>query len=160
MKGVTLMQRLIGVATVATLAATLTAPTSTANNSGQGRIVSSPIEGRWKGKRFTVQELVAAGLTRKNAEALVRLVKGTPGLDLRNGRYKGLNLDTGRVGSTGTYRLSGNVVTFIFRTGAAVDFGRPYLLHWSVYRDRLTFSAVPGRPPLRALILQPWIRVT
>lgn len=154
------MHRLIRVATVATLAAIVTAPTSTANESGQGRIVSSPIEGRWKGKRWTVQELVAAGFMRKDAEALVRLVKGTPGIDLRNGRFKGLNIDTGRVVSTGTYRLSGNVVTFIFRTGAAVYFGRPYLLHWSVYRDRLTFSAVPGRPPLRAFILQPWTRIT
>ena len=147
------MERMIRLATVATLVAIVSAPASAA-------IGTSAIEGRWKTKPATLQELVAAGLSRKNAEELARRVKGTPAIELRNGTYKGLNLDTGKVVSVGTYRVTGNIVRFIFRTGVAVHFGQPYLLHWSVYRDRLTFSDVPGRPTLGVFTLHPWTRVT
>jgi len=154
------MQRVVRVATVATLAAIVTTPASAANSGGPTRITTSPIEGRWKAKRITLQELIAAGLSRKKAEALSRRVNGTPAIDLRNGTFKGLTLETGHVVSTGTYQVSGNVVRFIFRTGVAVHLGEAYSLRWSVYRDRLTFSGVPGRPTLGAFTIHPWTRVT
>jgi len=154
------MQRAIRVATVATLAAIVTAPASAANSGGPNRTATSAIEGRWKTKPATIRELVAAGLSRKDAEALARRVHGTPAIDLRNGRFKGLTLETGRVVSTGTYRVTGNVVRFIISSGVGVHLGQPYWLRWNVYRDRLTFSDVPGRPALGVFALHPWTRVT
>ena len=120
---------------------------------------TSAIEGRWKTKRATLQQLLDAGLTRKDAEALVHHVRGTPAIDLDDGVFKGLDLSTGRVVATGTYRLSGNVIRFVFKSGVAVHLGQSYALRWSVYRARLTFSNVPGRPPLMAFTLNPWTRV-
>lgn len=120
---------------------------------------TSTIEGRWKTKRMTLQQLLDAGFARKNALALSQRVHGTPAIDLENGVFKGLDLSNGRVVANGTYTLAGNVIRFVFKSGAAVHLGQTYWLRWSVYRDRLTFSNVPGRPSLGAFTLNPWTRV-
>jgi TRAP-type C4-dicarboxylate transport system substrate-binding protein len=119
---------------------------------------SSPLEGTWKLSRGTKQDLIEAGIDPKNAEALSRL--GTPTLVFEpGGRHKGIDLETGKVLSTGTYEVEGDVVRLVFESGVAVQFGRVYSLRWSVYRDSLTFTAIPGSEPLIALVLTPWKRV-
>jgi hypothetical protein len=145
------MRRLSCLVLLAALAVVASAPSS-----GAG---TSAIDGRWKTKRVTLQRLLDAGFRRKDAEALAHAVRGTPAIDLENGVFKGLDLNTGRVVATGTYRLTGNVIRFVFKTGVAVQLGLTYSLRWSVYRDRLTFSSVPGRPSLGAFTLNPWTRV-
>ena len=145
------MKRTVLFAIVAALAATVAvSPTSAAS--------ASRLDGRWKTTRATLHELLAAGIARKDAVALERAAK-VPALDFHHGAFKGLDLATGRVRGTGTYRLSGDVIRLVFRTGVAVDPGTVYQLRWSVYRDRLTFSSVPGRPSLLLLTLKPWTRV-
>jgi hypothetical protein len=124
-----------------------------------GAVGGSKLEGRWKTKRATLQQLIAAGIKRKEAEALQRRVRGTPAIEFHEGVFKGLDLDTGHVVSNGTYRIAGNVVSFVFKTGVAVRLGAIYALRWNVYRDRLTFSNVPGRKSLGALTINPWTRV-
>lgn len=145
------MRRLSCLVLLAALVVVASAPSS-----GAG---TSAIDGRWKTKRVTLQRLLDAGFRRKDAEALAHAVRGTPAIDLENGVFKGLDLSTGRVVATGTYRLTGNVIRFVFKTGVAVQLGLTYSLRWSVYRDRLTFSSVPGRPSLGAFTLNPWTRV-
>jgi hypothetical protein len=145
------MRRLSCLALLAALAVVASTASSAAG--------TSAIEGRWKTKRVTLQSLLDAGFRRKDAEALAHAVRGTPAIDLENGMFKGLDFSTGRVVATGTYRLTGNVIRFVFKTGVAVQLGLTYSLRWSVYRDRLTFSSVPGRPSLGAFTLNPWTRV-
>lgn len=120
---------------------------------------ASSIEGTWRLTKPTKQELIQAGVDPKNAEALSHL-PGTPALVFEaGGRHKGIDLETGKVLSSGTYEVEGNVVRLVFESGLAVQLGRVYSLRWSVYRDTLTLSAIPGSEPLTALVLSPWKRV-
>jgi hypothetical protein len=119
----------------------------------------STLEGRWKTARATLQEMLAAGISRRNAEPLAHGPKH-PGLDFHKGAFKGLDLDTGKVHGTGTYRLAGDIIRLVFRSGISVQLGRTYWLRWSVYRDRLTFSSVRGRRnELQLFSIKPWTRV-
>ena len=61
--------------------------------------------------------------------------------------------------AVGTYSVQGDVIRLVFETGAALQLGRPYELRWSVYRDALMFSAVPGSEPLLAFLTAPYTRV-
>ena len=159
----------VRVATVAALCAVVAAASTASAAGTQGArggdlhpftgLLTSTIEGRWKTKKPTLHELLAAGLLRKDAQAFARAPLKTPALDFRNGTYKGLDLATERVLSTGSYKLEGDLIRFVFRRGIAVRPGVPYWLRWSVYRDRLTFSSVPGRQPLGVLAIRPWTRV-
>ena len=150
------MQRTIWLAIIASLVAIAAAPaTPAAGQRGRG---ASPIEGLWTTPRATLQELVAAGMTHKDAATLTQHVTGNPGLELRAGVFTGLDLATNKVVATGTYRLAGNLIWFVFKSGAAVRHGFPFELKWSVYSDRLTFSRVPSRPWL-IFTIRPWTRV-
>ena len=61
--------------------------------------------------------------------------------------------------ATGTYSVAGDVLRLIFATGiGGVEPGKVYELRWSIYRDSLTFSAVPGRQPLLAMAIKPFRR--
>ena len=111
-----------------------------------------------EGRQGTKQELLDAGIDPKNAEALSRL-PGTPALVFEHGRHRGIDLETGKVLSTGTYDIEGDVVHLVFESGVAVQFGRVYSLRWSVYRDSLTFAPIPGNEPLILLVMRPWKRV-
>ncbi len=119
---------------------------------------ASSLEGTWRLSKPTEQELLAAGVDPKNAAALSRL-PGTPALVFEGGHHRGIDLETGEVLSTGTYEVEGEVVRLVFETGVAVQFGRVYSLRWSVYRDTLKLTAMPGSEPLIALVLRPWHRV-
>ena len=118
----------------------------------------SPIDGRWKTTKATLDELRAAGVPPRNAELLAH-GPGTPALEFQDGTFRGLDLQTGKTAATGTYRLDGNLIRLVFRTGFAVELGTTYVLGWSLYRDRLVFSRVPGRITLQTFTLKPWTRV-
>ena len=51
------------------------------------------------------------------------------------------------------------LIRIVFQTARFVRLGEVYELRWSVYRDSLTFSAVPGNEPLQAITFKPWVRV-
>lgn len=126
---------------------------------GAGAVSQTALDGTWKLNRPTTQELIDAGIDPKNAEALSRHVPGTPAFVFDRGRFKGIDLDTGKLLSTGTYHVDADIVRLVFESGAAVQFGRVYSLRWSIYRDSLTFAPRPGSEPLIALVLRPWKRV-
>jgi TRAP-type C4-dicarboxylate transport system substrate-binding protein len=122
------------------------------------RTDASRLEGRWTFVPPTVDELVAGGMQRDDAALLVHGV-GKPVLVFEHGRHRGLDVETGTEISSGSYEVRGDVLTLVFEKGVAVQLRKPYLLHWSVYRDSLAFSPVAGREPLQALIVKPWTRV-
>jgi len=108
------------------------------------------LTGRWKWI-WTRAELIHAGITPDNA----KLLAGPGSVDFKAGRLRT------RAGLTGTYRVNGDLITFVFDPpgGAGVTPGVGYELKWSVYRDRLTFAQAPGRDPLLALLIKPLTRV-
>ena len=60
----------------------------------------------------------------------------------------------------GTYTVSGNVATLVFRPGTPGTVpGIRYMMRFSVFHDRLTWSKIPGRVGLDALPAVPWTRV-
>ena len=82
--------------------------------------------------------------------------------EFRDGRIYALDAATGRlIGLRGTYSVAGDVVTFVFSyhyPGSLVP-GRAYVMRFSLFRNRLTWSHVPGRAGIDALTLAPWTRV-
>jgi hypothetical protein len=145
-----------GSATTAWLCLALAALATTVSSSAAA---SSALEGRWKTKPATLQELRAAGVPAPTARIIASRAPRVPALDFHAGSFKGIDLETGRVLSTGSYRVEGSLVHLVFTRGFAVRLGQSYQLRWSIYRDRLTLSNVPGRPPLQALTVKPWTRV-
>jgi len=125
---------------------------------GGEAVPSTALDGTWKLAKATQQQLLDAGIDPKNAEALSRL-PGAPALVFDHGRQRGIDLETGKVLSSGTYEVDGDIVRLVFESGVAVQLGRVYSLRWSVYRDTLTFAPVPGNEPLILLVMRPWKRV-
>jgi len=115
---------------------------------------SSQLEGRWE-TTWTRDDLVAAGVRPKDA----RLLSGHHTVDFRDGRFRFAGDPGSGKSSTGTYVVDGDVIRMIFRTGIALQLGRVYELGWNVYRDSLTFTAVPGSEPLQAFLTAPYRRV-
>jgi hypothetical protein len=121
---------------------------------------ASALEGRWQTTRATPDELLAAGIEPRQAGVLGAWPgPRTAQLVFANGRQQTINPATGAVYATGTYEVTGEVVTLIFQHGVGVLPGRPYELRWSVYRDVLQFRPAPGSEPLRALVIRPFTRV-
>jgi TRAP-type C4-dicarboxylate transport system substrate-binding protein len=110
----------------------------------------SRIEGRWR-VSWTREELIAAGLAPKDADAL----RGTWVVEFANGRFGPADEPP-----VGTYAFDGDVISLVFESRlGGVTPGKAYELRWSVYRDSLAFSAVPGREPLLANLIKPFTRV-
>jgi hypothetical protein len=78
---------------------------------------------------------------------------------LANGRFTTRVVRTGEV-MRGSFSVVGHVVTFVSDTRhEGMLAGRPYAIGFSLYRDRLTFTDLPGRLcPLHLLTLEPWTR--
>lgn len=115
---------------------------------------SAGIEGRWE-TTWTRAALVAAGLRPSDASAIA----GHHTVDFGHGRFR-FEGDPGSGRSAeGSYDVDGDVLRLTFRTGIALQLGRVYELRWSVYRDRLTFRAVPGSEALQAFLTAPYRRV-
>ena len=138
------VSRSAGVVAMITLAAALVAP-----NASTGRLRTSPLDGRWT---FT---WTLAELKRNNASTRYA---GYNLVEFRDGRF--ISVLPRPVRDLGPFRTSGNVATFVFAApiGGLVA-GRPYVMRWSIYRDRLTWSHVPGRAGIDAFAITPWTRV-
>ncbi len=66
----------------------------------------------------------------------------------------------GTVGATGRYTERGDVVNIIFESGPPLaPPNHVFQLHWSAYRDRLTFSALAGRGPLLYFMASRFTRI-
>jgi TRAP-type C4-dicarboxylate transport system substrate-binding protein len=112
---------------------------------------ASVLEGVWQ-RTLSAQDLLDVGASRAVAEA----DKGSYQLEFRHGRWTERRLDTGGTCS-GTYVLDGDILRY------SVDTARPAAsnscgpgftgaVNWSLYRDTLTITAIPGRPaPLHAI---------
>jgi hypothetical protein len=50
-------------------------------------------------------------------------------------------------------------MTIVWEEGTGITPGSSTVLGWSVYRDSLRFSPVPGGEPLHALTIKPFRRV-
>ena len=115
---------------------------------------ATAIEGLWQ-TTWTRDELIAAGVAPKDAEAL----RGHHTAEFADGSFT-FQGDPGSGNSaTGTYTLDGDTIRLVFATGVGLELGTPFDLRWNVYRDSLTFSAAPGREALRAFLTEPYTRV-
>ena len=112
----------------------------------------SPLDGRWRWT-WTREELHRTG------GSLAYL--GANMTEFRDGRFYKLDPKTGdREVLGGTYTVSGDVATLVFRPGAPGTVpGTRYMMRFSVFHDRLTWSKIPGRVGLDALPAAPWTRV-
>jgi hypothetical protein len=131
--------------------AALTAGAS-AHGAGAAR---SPIDGRWSWNWTRAELLHCCGKAVADSQA------GPSLSEFRDGRIYALDPDTGRViALRGTYDVAGDVVTFVFGHRYPGLFpGRAYVMRFTLFRDRLTWSHVPGRAGLDALAVAPWTRV-
>lgn len=110
-------------------------------------------EGSWSGTAAR-DELLAAGASPKET----RPGKGTMTLELGRGRWSA-RLDPDRVW-TGTYAVTGGRIRFTLATCShnPCDPGSVAEQRWSVYRDTLSLSDLPGRPSWWQLTTPRWKR--
>ena len=120
---------------------------------------ASPLDGRWIG-HATRAQLIKVG---KVGVSIVNQLCGPPpavcspaSVTFANGRF---HLNSGRTNrnATGTYTVTGDVVRFVFATGVGIDPGDVAYCRWSVYRERLTFTRLPGRQ-CYGWNSAPWVR--
>jgi len=117
------------------------------------RIERDPLTRRWT---YTYAELLhCCGKPIADAQA------GPSLSEFRGGRIYALDAATGRlIGLRGTYTVAGDVVTFVFSHHyPGLVAGRAYVMRFTLFRDRLTWSHVPGRAGVDALTIAPWTRV-
>jgi hypothetical protein len=118
---------------------------------------AGPIDGRWQGTA-TLAELVRAGVSQTTAGKLCGTATGPcvpAAVSFANGHFRFHTRAGGT--ATGTYRLEGKHIRFVFVSGLAVKPGEVAECGWSVYRDRLTFTKLPGRP-CDGWDAAPWVR--
>jgi hypothetical protein len=122
-------------AVVLVVGATIAIPTAAAG------AVTTPLDGRW------TSTITQAQLRRANADPkLVPKLWGTWTARYANGRVEFHNLRSGS-GARGTFSIQGNVVRIVFASGIGVKPPNNIsVCTWSIYRDRLTFKTIPGRP--------------
>jgi hypothetical protein len=115
----------------------------------------SPIDGRWRWTYTYAELLHCCGKPIADAQA------GPSLSEFRGGRIYALDAATGRlIGLRGTYTVAGDVVTFVFSHHyPGLVAGRAYVMRFTLFRDRLTWSHVPGRAGVDALTIAPWTRV-
>jgi hypothetical protein len=101
----------------------------------------SPIDGRWHASMTRTGLLGTGEVDLTEAAQLY----GPWTARFANGRFQARNERTGR-GASGTFVVSGKFVRFVFATGIGLEPGDVAVCNASVYRDRLTFARVPGRP--------------
>jgi hypothetical protein len=104
--------------------------------------VTSPLDGRWTAS-ITRAQLLRAGASKSLALKLY----GTYTARYGNGRFEFRNHRTGAI-ARGTFTVRGKVSRIVFATGVGVKPGEISECTWNIYRDRLTFKPIPGRPSL------------
>jgi len=114
---------------------------------------SSLLDGRWK-TSMTADALLRTG---EVSTKHVPLLAGPWTAVFRAGRFEVRNERTGG-GGHGTFVVNGNLVRFVFAAGVALKPGSTAVCAATVFRDRLTFTKVLGRPCL-AWNAAVWTRV-
>jgi hypothetical protein len=114
----------------------------------------SPIDGRWHAS-MTRSGLLQTG---EVSPALAAQLYGPWTAKFANGRFVATNGRTGR-GAKGTFVVTGKLVRFVFASGIGIKPGDVDFCNASVYRERLTFVRVPGRP-CRWDVPAVWTRVS
>jgi hypothetical protein len=121
----------------------------------------SPVDGRWRiVHKATTEELVARGMSPAAAKALGRLDIEIPAVDLHGGHARWFDLATGKTTCRGTYVVRGDRVGFAFSVCPVPPPPGVTWMRWSVFRDRVTFTALPGRSDIVAITISPWVRVS
>jgi hypothetical protein len=104
--------------------------------------ITSPFDGRWTAS-ITQADLQRAGAS----TTLVEELYGTWDARYENGRFELRNHRTGGV-ARGRFSVRGNVARVVFATGVGLKPGQISECTWSIFRKRLTFKPIPGRPSL------------
>jgi hypothetical protein len=121
----------------------------------------SPLDGRWRvAYKATNEQLVAHGMWRSAVEALARLDIRIPAVDLHGGHARWFDLATGKTACAGTYVVRGDLVGFTFSKCPVPAPPGVTWLRWSLFRDRVIFTALPGRGQIVTITIAPWVRVT
>ena len=105
---------------------------------------AGPFDGRWEGS-VTVSQLLHTAAP--PTPALAQKLAGRYTMVFEKGRFEFRNQRTGAV-ARGTYTVRGNISRLVFATGVGVRRGSVSECTWSLYRGRLTFKAIAGRPSL------------
>jgi hypothetical protein len=123
---------------------------------------ATPLDGWWTTAPEPAAELVAHGMRPVDADMLSRFGVRRPGIHLEHGLATWIDLATGSLVAFGAYVVRGDLVSFrvVWAAGPGPN-SPPGLtwLRWSIFRDRLTFSPVPGRPDVVPLTARPWVRI-
>jgi hypothetical protein len=119
------------------LAAAAAVAASTADAQGAG---ATKLDGRWTGSLTRAQILHATG-----SKSLAEKLHGSWTAQLGKGHFEFHDRDTG-TDARGAFAVNRNRVRFVFATGLGLKKGQVAVFTWNVYRDRLTFKTVPGRP--------------
>lgn len=138
---------------VVQLAIVVVVVAATVSASAAGGIRASKLDGRWKGS-LTQKQLIRAG----GSQALAAKLHGSWTAQFRTGSFAFHDRDTG-ADSRGRFVVRGQRARFIFARGVGIKRGQVAELTWSIYRDRLRFRAMPGRPSL-FLDLFVWTRTS
>jgi TRAP-type C4-dicarboxylate transport system substrate-binding protein len=123
-----------------------------ATQAGRPKEDAPELEGRWQAT-LTREELRTSGASPGLADAL----RGSWTIEFNRGRFKIRREEGG--GGAGSYEVDGPNIRFVWDTGIAVQRGEMFVSRWSVYRDRLTFTPIPGRTKLAGLDVEPFTRV-
>jgi hypothetical protein len=139
------MTRSIGAILLTALVATLGATVAPART-----LPISPLDGQWS-FNWTLVELKRNNAPTKYA--------GYNLVEFRNRQL--ISVLPGPVRDIAGFTTNGHVATFVVQAPppAGLVAGKRYVMRWSVYRDRLTWSAVPGRAFIGMFLAVPWTRV-
>lgn len=134
---------------VAAIAAAVASGPGAANGGG------SVIDGRWK------WTWPAARLRHVGASSYdVKTMAGPGSVVFAHGRYVARFAVSGRMGS-GRFSIDGDVIRFVTDKRDPHDVpGRVVFMRFSIFRDRLTYSIIPGRVGWTYLPISPLTRVT
>ena len=88
---------------------------------------------------------------------LADALRGSWTIEFEDGRFEIRRKEGG--GGAGTYAVDGHRIRFVWDTGVAVQRGEVFVSRWSVYRDRLSFTPIPGRTKMAGLDVEPFTRV-
>jgi hypothetical protein len=114
---------------------------------GSGRSV---IDGRWTWT-WTAADMKRAGANAHDRKTLL----GPETCIFADGRFEGRNLSSGRRDG-GRFTVHGSIVTLALEYGPGSR--RVVELRFSIYRDRLTWSTIPGRAGWSLFPTTPWVR--
>ena len=93
----------------------------------------------------------------QGAPALADALRGSWTIEFEDGRFEIRREEGG--GGAGAYSVAGHSIRFVWDSGVAVQRGEVFVSRWSVYRDRLSFTPIPGRTKMAGLGVEPFTRI-